>query len=248
MQVVERISQQVHETCCALGIAVVGGHTEFTSAVTQPVLVGTCMGPLLTDTPILTSGARAGDRIVLTKGAALEGVSILCQDRCDALVTAGVFGSAAEVAAVGQQHAAQLSVVADARIALGALPATGAVVSSMHDPTEGGIAGALHEMADASGKGFEIDIAAVPLSDAARRICAHFRVDPMQLISSGALVMCVSPAHVDALLSAFRAAHVTAADIGCVVADGSRRVALPSRLPLVRPDQDALWEALAQRV
>jgi hydrogenase maturation factor len=76
----------------------------------------------LSATPILTAGARVGDCVVLTKGAALEGTSILCADRAQDLVASGVFESIAQAKEASEQHASQLSVVADARVALQSLP------------------------------------------------------------------------------------------------------------------------------
>ncbi len=119
----------------------------------------------------------------------------------------------------------------------------------MHDPTEGGVAGALHEVADASGKGFVLLADRVPVSTEARRVCAHFAIDPLELISSGALLLCVAPTHCATLLAAFQAAGLAAADIGFVVSDGQRRVSQRggTELPLPRAEQDALWTALGRK-
>lgn len=91
---------------------------------------------------------------LVRKGVAIEAVSILLADRAEQLKH--LFGGSLEHAkAVSDRFGDMLSVVSDARIALASAPE--GAVSSMHDPTEGGLAGALHEVADAAGKGFEID-------------------------------------------------------------------------------------------
>lgn len=253
--VVERISRQVDQTCRELDVAIVGGHTEFTRAVDRPILIGTMLGTLLSKRPIKTAGARVGDRVILTKGAGLEGTAILCQDRADQLVRHGVFSSVEECLREADTHAKQLSVVRDAHIALSALSSSCAAgdgpISSMHDPTEGGIAGALHEVAECSGKGFVLRLDQVPVSETTRRICSFFKVSPFDLISSGALLLCVHPASVDLLLDAYRKANVVAADIGVIVEDSSRRSALGGLKEKERAfpcqPQDALWSALEMK-
>lgn len=255
LAVVQRISQQVDETCRELDIAIIGGHTEYTKAVDRPILVGTMLGTLLTASPIKTSGARVGDHVVLTKGVGLEGTAILCQDRAEQLVRGGVFASTQDSLHQAQVHANQLSVVRDAQVALAALPGDG-IISSMHDPTEGGLAGALHEVADSAGKGFTIWTEKVPISDATRSICAYYNMSPFHLISSGALLLCVHPDHVQSLLSAYAAANIVASDIGLIVDDPKRRSAVAvsattttqEETPFLCKEQDALWDALEHKV
>jgi hydrogenase expression/formation protein HypE len=121
----------------------------------------------------------------------------------------------------------------------------------MHDPTEGGVTGALHEVADASGKGFELHAHRVPVSAISQRVCKHFNIDPLDLIGSGALLLCVDPKQCDALLKAFRGAGIIAANVGTIVEDAEKRVV--QRVvgghyeTLVRHEQDALWEALGKK-
>jgi hydrogenase expression/formation protein HypE len=119
----------------------------------------------------------------------------------------------------------------------------------MHDPTEGGLAGALHEVADASGRGFAIDAERVLVAPEVRRVAAHYGVEALELVSSGALLLCVAPPHAPALLAGLAAAGVAAADIGTVVAEGDTRTVCESGRvrPLRRPEQDALWLCLEKK-
>ncbi len=245
MDVVEDVQRQAHETCLELGVAIVGGHTELTASVTQPVLVGSMMGTLLSQYPIRTSGAVMGDRILLTKGVAIEAMSILCHDRGAEL--AHIFGSERQAHEAGDRYAAQLSVVRDARVALAAVPE--GAVTSMHDPTEGGLAGALHEIADACGKGFAIDLSHVPINDEVRRVAEHFGVQPLELISSGSLVLCVGQQYVAAVMAAFAKSGIVAADIGCIMSEiDGRFVRVRGNVrALRRPEQDALWKCLDRK-
>jgi len=135
------------------------------------------------------------------------------------------------------------SVVKDAMLAT---EGNVSAITSMHDPTEGGIAGALHEMADASGRGFRIYKDKIPVAEMTLRICDFFRLDVLTLIASGALLATVRPDCVATLLNKYKAAGLPADDIGLVVEDGSERniVIGNSQTPLTRPLQDSLWDAL----
>ena len=242
--VVQDISRQIHETCCSLGVSIVGGHTELTPAVNVPVLCGTMLGPLLSAKPIKTGGARVGDHIVVTKGIALEAMSIMCYDKTDALVKRGVFHSVDQCHASGAEYSKKISVVQDARIALTGLPEGS--VSSMHDPTEGGLAGAIHEVADACGKGFELIGENIPTNEDVKRLAKAFEVNPLELISSGALLLCVSPEQVENLLALYKENNIIAKDIGRVVENRDTRSISwnNQKKALPRPDQDALWDLL----
>jgi hydrogenase maturation factor len=200
------------------------------------------LGPLLTKTPIRTGDARVGDRLVLTKGVALEGMSIVCEDHEKQLVKAGIFHSVADCQSFRDECATQLSVVQDAKLALQSV-AEGAI-SSMHDPTEGGLAGALHEVADAAEKGFSVNYTDIPIASATLKVCAFFGVDPLQLISSGALLLSCAPEEAGRLVASYKNAGIWAAEIGEVVEDAQTRLMVQEdgqTKELVRPEQDALW-------
>ena len=241
---VAAVGAQVDAACRELGVALVGGHTELTEAVTQPVLCGTMLGPLLTRTPVRTGGARPGDRIVLTKGAALEAMAILCDERAEHLAASGVFESVEQAKAFAEHCSGQISVVPESRVALLDAQLPEGAISSMHDPTEGGIAGAVHEMADASGRGFRLYVDRIPVAPETQRVADHYQVDVMELISSGALLLCCDAVHVDGLLGAFEKAGIVAADVGEILDDPQERHGVwgdaPEK-PLTRPEQDALW-------
>ena len=147
----------------------------------------TAVGRAPRDRLVTSGGARPGDTLILTKAAAMEGTAILATD-----LAAHLQGRVApELLARAQGLTARLSVVRDG-VQAAELGAT-----ALHDPTEGGILGALWEMAEASGYGFEVDASAVPILEETRQICAVFGADPLKLISSGAmLIACPSiPRH-----------------------------------------------------
>src|SRR5262245_23616327 len=176
---VERVVNDIHRAAVELGIEVLGGHTEVAPGLTAPIISMTAVGRARRDRLVTSGGARPGDTLILTKWAALEGTAILATDLAGRLQ-----GKVApDLIARAQGLTSRLSVVRDGTQAaeLGA--------TALHDPTEGGVLGALWELSEASGHGFEVDASAVPLLEETRQICAVFGADPLKLISSGAMLI-----------------------------------------------------------
>ena len=177
--VIKRVMREIHETCSALGIAVVGGHTELTDRYDRPVISGTMLGP---SRRLLGSNRiEKGDAILATGHAGLEGMSILAHDRPDLL--ACLDDSERETVRSWQ---GDLSVVREARLLRD-------YARYMHDPTEGGLEGALLEVRNACGLGIVLDMDAIPISPLTRRAAAAIGFDPLHLISSGMLIAVIPP-------------------------------------------------------
>ena len=215
---IESLLDDVAKACTAASVALVGGHTEITDSVTSPVVAGTLLGTVAHDSLIRTAGARPGDALLLAGEIAVEGTAILAGDHADRLRRVGV--SDADI----QAGAARLrSPGISVRPAAAALRAA-ADVHAMHDPTEGGLAAALHEMAEAAGVGLLVDRSAVPVLPECRRICRALGLDPYALLASGALLASLSAAQAPAAVTALRKAGLAAAVIGEVTAaSGGRR-------------------------
>lgn len=233
---IRRICRQIHDACRSLRVAVVGGHTEFTDAVSRPVAVGFMAGAARRR-PIESSGARPGDVILLTRGAGIEGTAILAEDLASYLserLDAALLRRA-------RRCAEELSVV---RQALAAAQTGG--VTAMHDPTEGGVAGAVHEMADASGNGFLLRGERVLVREETRALCRVLRVNPLALISSGSLLVACRKRSSAELLEALRETGVWADEVGVFTPDPRQRVieTKEGRRALRRPLADELWSAL----
>jgi hydrogenase expression/formation protein HypE len=224
----EQIFHQIRDACRELGVALIGGHTEVTVDLRRPLVSGTMLGEVLAGSEIRTGGAEVGDRVLLTGGIAIEGTAILASEADQRLES---------VDRRLMERAAQfldrpgISVVAAARAI------RGPSISSLHDPTEGGLAGALAEVCEASQTGVEIDEEAVPVLPETRAICDVLQLDPWGLIASGALLATARPDHATHALAQLEAAGIQAWEIGHVTrsdrgrtlrrADG-RRVPLPT--------------------
>lgn len=207
---VQEIFQQISEACRTLNIVVAGGHSEITHAVTQPVVAGTLLGTVSRSAMISSSGALPGDVVLMAGVAPVEGISIIARERQDELLAKG--WSTAEVAdAANYLYHPGISILEPALAA-----AQTGVITSMHDPTEGGIATGLHELATAAQVGLEIHLEKIPISPIGARLCHQFGLDPLGTIASGALLATVPADYVNTILTVWNAHDWPAAVIGRV--------------------------------
>lgn len=206
------IMKQVEDVCSELNIQTVGGHTEVTKAVNQPIITVTGIGKVKKDRIVTTSGAQVGDDVVITKSIALEGTSIIAKEKEDVLLQR--FSPAFVERAKG--FFGNISVIPEAYIA------ADFGVTSMHDVTEGGIFGALWEVAEASGKGLEIDLKSIPIRQETVEICEVFGLNPYGLISSGSMLITTGRGH--DLVRELAKAGIEASVVGKVTAGNDRVV------------------------
>lgn len=176
---IRQMMQQAEEACRQADVQIIGGHTEVTEAVIRPVITVTGVGKAKEGALVTTSGAKAGMDIIVTKWIGLEGTSILAKEKKRELLT----HFSESFIHQAQKFDEMLSVIPEAKAAV--LSGVGA----MHDVTEGGIFGALWEMAESSGVGLEIDLKQIPLKQETVEICEFFGINPYELISSGAMLM-----------------------------------------------------------
>ncbi|HIR98573.1 MAG TPA: AIR synthase family protein [Candidatus Merdisoma faecalis] len=209
---IREMMRQVEEACAHFHIQVMGGHTEVTRAVTQPVISVTGVGKVREDRLVSTAGAKPGQDILVTKWIGIEGTSIIAKEKEKELLER--FSQAFVDTAKGFDQ--YLSVLPDSRIAVEH------GVSAMHDVTEGGIYGALWEVAEASGIGLEIDLKSIPIRQETIEICEYFELNPYYLISSGCMLMAADQGH--DLVRKLEAAGIPAAVIGKATDGKARRI------------------------
>ena len=209
------------EGCAELDVALVGGHTEVTTGLPRPIVVGCMLGEVEKDRLVTTGGAREGDRLLLTKGVPLEGAAILARDHGAEAerrgVPAGVIERARELL-----RRPGISVLPESRAACAT-----ARVHAMHDPTEGGLATACWELAQAADVGLRVDRGRIPVLHEGRMLCEAFGLDPLGTIASGSLLLAVAPADADSVIGACRSAGIACAAIG-EVTSADRGVTLAS--------------------
>ena len=227
---VRTLFEQLAEACEALEVALVGGHTEVTPAVERPLVAGTMLGEVARDRLVTTGGARVGDAIILTKGVPLEGAAIIAREKEAELLARGVRPAVVRKAK-SFLRTPGLSVRPEAEIAREV-----ATVHAMHDPTEGGLATALHELAAAAQVGLRIDHERIMVLPEGRALCEAFGLDVLGTIASGALLITLPPAEAGLVLHALARESIDCHFIGQVVTpeqgvtlvEGSRQWPLPT--------------------
>mgnify|MGYP001026676678 FL=1 len=214
-------------------VEILGGHTEVSAAVNQTLISVTGVGKAAQGKIVTTGGLRAGQELVVTKWIGLEGSSILAKEKEELLQKQ----LPNEIIETAKRFDEKLSVVPDSKVAM----EIGA--SAMHDVTEGGIFGALWEMAAASGVGLTVDLKKIPLRQETIEICEVFDINPYMLISSGSLL--IGTNHGYQLVQELERAGIHAAVIGYAT-EGNDRVVIngEERRYLEPPKTDELFRAL----
>jgi hydrogenase expression/formation protein HypE len=230
------------EACAELDVALVGGHTEITHGIDRPIVAGTMLGEVSKDKLVTTSGAQVGDAVVMTKGVPLEGAAIIAREKAAELRARGV-REAVITRAQGFLRVPGLSVLPEAAIACEL-----ASVHAMHDPTEGGVATALVELAAAAGVGLRIDHDRIMILPEGATLCGAFGLDPLGTIASGALLLTLAPADAGVVIHALAREGIEAHFIGRVVprAEGVALVDGPRRQPMPTFFQDEITKIFAE--
>ncbi|WP_222917716.1 AIR synthase family protein [Natrinema sp. SYSU A 869] len=230
--VLEQISHDLDAAAREVGASIVGGHSEYVDQLERPLLSLTAMGA--TNRFVPTGGAEPGDAVILTKAAGLEGSAILAAD----------FGNELDIDPEIRERAegflAEISVVPDARLVRD-------YATAMHDPTEGGVAAGLLEVARASNVRLEVDRDTVPIREETATLCEAAGVDPLRIFGSGALLATVPDDAVAECLVALEDVGIEAAEIGIVRdldgGDPELRLDGESITEPIEDDLYPLWES-----
>lgn len=235
---ISEIFNQIEAAMAPLGITLVGGHTEVTDSVIRPVVSGLMLGEIKKELLITTGGARPNDLIFLTKGIPVEGTAIIAAEMEEDLKKRGVGQDVIEEAKKFL-YSPGISVVKDALLAKNT-----ATISSMHDPTEGGLAAGLNEVAIAAGVTMTVREADIPLYPLGEKLCEIYGIDPIGTISSGALLFTADSKYREKLEGAFSKEKIPLAQVGVVEEASSEKVYIikrdGSRRPLPYRERDEI--------
>jgi hydrogenase expression/formation protein HypE len=233
-----------HRACEGVGLAVATGHTARYDGCTWPMVGGAvCMALGAEDAFVTPTMARPGDRVVVTKGAAIEATALFAATFPERLA----LGVGEDTVRKADALFERMTVVPEATLAR-RFGLRDAGVTSMHDATEGGVIGGLAEVAAASGVGLRIDLERIPVLPEVRAVCEHTGMDPFTSISEGTLISTVVPERADAFVDALAAEEVPAAIVG-EVADrsaGSVLVTPEGERALEHPGLDPFWGAFGR--
>lgn len=239
---VETICVQMDKAAEDLGMAIVGGHCEVTPGLSNPVVVGCTVGITKKGNYVTAGGAKPGNKLIMTKTIGIEGTAILTNDKEEQL--RGKLDD--RLLNDARKFFDLISVVEEAKLAF---QTSG--VTAMHDPTEGGVAGGIHELADASNAGVRVWEEKISVAKETFEICRIFQIDPLQLISSGTLLIAAKENQTEKIVDVLKENGINASVIGEILKNSQERVLIHrngSRTELTRPISDHLWLALRKRI
>lgn len=213
------IIKEMDETCTQMGAQILGGHTEVTRAVQEPVLTVTGVGAVKKDELLQPANVLPEMDIIVTKWIGLEGTAILATEQEELLRTR----YSQPFLDKAKEYVSLLSAVPEAAVAA----KSGAC--AMHDASEGGVFGALWEFAEAAGVGLQIDLKKIPIRQETIEICEFFDINPYKLASQGAMI--IAAADGNAVVRALAAQEIPAVVVGkatdsndrVLLCDGERR-------------------------
>ena len=228
----ERIMNDIRNECSAREITLCGGHTEITDAVIRPVVCGMMVGTVPAGSIIDKKNMETGDRIIMTKGAAVEGTAVIAGEFSERLRRGGISESSIRrclgfLKSIGIQKEAGIAV-------------DSGCVSAMHDVTEGGVSTALAELSSAGQHVIAVDVDSIPILSETQQICDLLELDPLGLIGSGSLIICCNAEGFKELIRRLDAAGIPAAAIGEVGEEGEGTVPFGNssrELPIFEVDE-----------
>ena len=209
---IQHVFEELKSFCRQWGITLCGGHTEITDAVNRPIVAGMMAGTVARRDLIDKGRMKKGDRVLLSKGVAVEGTAIIAREFGIRLKKFGMAGGEIDRC---RQFLDNISIITEAKIAAAT---TG--TSAMHDITEGGLATALEELSIAAGWTIRIDTDHIPVYPETQKICSLLDINPLGLIGSGSLLICCRSKDCKKLMENIAAAGVEVTPIGEVMERG----------------------------
>jgi len=206
-KLVQNIFNQILEACRKFNIALCGGHTEVTYGLDRPIVIGQMLGEVDKDKLVTSSGACIGDDILLSKGIAIEATSIIAREK--EMELKGRYPDEFLKKSKNFLKIPGISVLKEALIAVEV-----GGVHAMHDPTEGGVANAINELAICSNVGAIVFEEQIPVFPETCKLCEDFRLEPLGVISSGALLIVTDPSYSEKIISAIQKEGISCTCIG----------------------------------
>ncbi|MHA1669244.1 MAG: AIR synthase family protein [Promethearchaeota archaeon] len=205
---VEFIFKNIHDTCQSLNITVIGGHTEVTTGLDRPIIVGSLLGEVQKEKLVKSSGIFQGDALILTKGIFIEGTSIIGREK-EAILRQKGYNDVFIETCKNYLYDPGISVMKEALLANSKFK-----IHAMHDPTEGGLVTGIAELAIASNLGVLINEKMIKILPEPKILSNIFNVDPLGTISSGSLLIAMEETDSVKLVDLLRREGINAQIIG----------------------------------
>lgn len=221
---VEEILAQIDKSCREIRVVLCGGHTEITYGLDRPLVVGHMLGEIEKEKLVVPENIRPGDKIILTKGIAIEGTALIAREKKE---LSGVLGEKFVKGCQQLLTSPGISILQEALLAQEV-----ATIHAMHDPTEGGLATGIHELAMAAQVGVIIELEKILILPETISLCRTLKLNPLGLLASGALLIVAAAAEAPQVVSALRKVNIPAEIIGTIT-DKRRGVKLKKEGKLV---------------
>jgi len=229
----------IQKACLNIGVFLIGGHTEVTYEITRPLVIGSMLGEVPKNKLVKSSGGKPGDALILTKGVPIEGAAILATEKKEDLLKKGINQTLIEKAK-GFIYNPGLSIMKEALLA-----SENFDVHAMHDPTEGGLAMGLVELALASKCGVLVKKEDIPIVPEGEILCKAFNLDPLNVISSGALLVAVNEKQAQSVLELFKKNNIIAKKIGNLTDSQQYKIEINGKIENLRySEKDQITEIL----
>ena len=216
-QLVENIFAQIAETCDREDVVYCGGHTEVTIGLDRPIVIGQMLGEVKREHLLRKQDIRDGDKILLANGIPIEGTAIIALEKGEQLKKWYNDEFIKKCREILFDPGISIR-----RAALAAQEAGG--VRAMHDPTEGGLATALYELSQAAGIPVTVFQDKIPILEEGRLLCERYGIDPLGLISSGALLVVADADKADNILRTLSAQGILTAEIGEFCSENAKNI------------------------
>ena len=203
-QLAREIFRQMDACCKTLGLALVSGHTEISFDLNRPIVVGSMFGEVEKE-KLVRKSARVGDSIVLVKGIAIEGTSIIAREKAKEVLAR--YGKEFLENCKNFIYEPGISVVREALIARD-------FATSMHDPTEGGVFTGLYEVAKASDRGILVYKDKIHVYPETEKLCKDYNLSPYSIFASGALIVTIPREGTAELIRRYNSEWIKAIEIG----------------------------------
>jgi hydrogenase expression/formation protein HypE len=231
---IELIMKEAGEAAEKINVEIIGGHTEITDAVNRVVISTAVIGRQLKENTLASKDIKIGDKVLITKSAAIEGTSIIANELSDMLegkIDHLLLKSAKELGS-------DISVIMEGRIC------SKIGVSYMHDITEGGVLGAAWEASRAIGKGILIDVSKVPIEESTSKICEFLDINPLRLISSGSMMIIAPYEKIDTIQKELLHNNISSSVIGEITEEGILMKENGQVIPINPPGSDELYKVI----
>ncbi len=231
----------IDQFCKEIGLAITGGHTGFVQGQNSTFAGG---GTLMTIAPetemICSTGAQIGDAILVTKSCGLTAIAILGMSFPETITQK----LGAEVYRASCEQFYQTSSLLDALCAAG-IESKFSEIHAMHDVTEGGVLGAIYELAIASDKGALIQDELLPVGNIAAAIAGLFGLDPRYCVGAGSMIIVCDPEKSDDVIKRLDIKDILCTEVGRItekeVGVQIQKSGLMS--PLAYQETDPYWMA-----